>query len=352
MSNTQNTAKQGNRFTLKDASDSGCSRLLSQQGKPVLDPDLNVLASLSSFQHIGPYLGNGIPAGSNGFAVGNLNVELNDFDITAGLCLVNGQEARLKEATTYKTQPNNENVVSLPEGKSKVYLRVFPVEVNAQAGNTEDVEIETAVREKTDWEILVSTNEIDAPDHFLFTEIDTTNNEVLDRRRQALTLAALRDELDRARGSLQELSQRLDTSLLPDGTLRDGVVSKSVLANGAVPIQKLSSTLVFDEPTSLLASEEKVLPILKADAHAFLLVSVRATNATGIPKVDWHLRARLFDIPGPPREHFHEIVLVNKSNDRVTVNCRLTGSTRFDGAIRCDSLSDVTRKGRSLPRHR
>ena len=322
MSNTQNTAKQGNRFTLKDASDSGCNRLLSQQGKPVLDPDLNVLASLSSFQHIGPYLGNGIPAGSNGFAVGNLNVELNDFDITAGLCLVNGQEARLKEATTYKTQPNNENVVSLPEGKSKVYLRVFPVEVNAQAGNIEDVEIETAVREKTDWEILVSTNEINAPDHFLLTEIDTTNNEVLDRRRQALTLAALRDELDRARGSLQELSQRLDTSLLPDGTLRDGVVSKSVLANGAVPIQKLSSTLVFDEPTSLLASEEKVLPILKADAHAFLLVSVRATNATGIPKVDWHLRARLFDIPGPPREHFHEIVLVNKSNDRVTVNCK------------------------------
>ena len=54
MSNTQNTAKQGNRFILKDASDSGYSRLLSQQGKPVLDPDLNVLASLASFQHIGP----------------------------------------------------------------------------------------------------------------------------------------------------------------------------------------------------------------------------------------------------------------------------------------------------------
>jgi hypothetical protein len=322
MSNTQNTAKQGNRFILKDASDSGYSRLLSQQGKPVLDSDLSVLASLASFQHIGPYLGNGVPAGSNGFAVGNLNLELNDFDITAGLCLVNGQEARLKEATTYKTQPNNENVVSLPEGKSKVYLRVFPVEVNAQGGDTEDVGIETAVREKTEWEILVSTNEINAPDHFVLAEIDTTNNEVIDRRRRALTLAALRDELDRARGSMGELGQRLDISQGDDGKLRDGVVSKSVLANGAVPIQKLSSTLVFDESTSLLASEEKVLPILKADAHAFLLVSVRATNATGMPKVDWHLRARLFNISGPPREHFHEIVLVNKSNDRVTVSCK------------------------------
>ena len=255
MSNTQNTAKQGNGFILKDASDSGYSRLLSQQGKPVLDPDLNVLNSLAGFQHIGPYLGNGVPAGSNGFAVGNLNLELNDFDITAGLCLVNGQEARLKEGTTYKTQPNNENVVALPDGKSKVYLRVFALEVNAQAGNAEDVGIETPVREKTDWEILVRTEEINAPDHFLLAEIDTTNNEVLDRRRQTLTLAAIRDELDRARGSRQELSQRLDTSLLPDGKLRDGVVAETVLgdkavsvravADGAVPIKKLSGTLIL-----------------------------------------------------------------------------------------------------------
>jgi hypothetical protein len=320
MSTIQNAAKQGDRFILKDASDSGYSRFLCQQSKPVLDPDLNVLASLASFQHIGPYLGNGVPAGSNGFAVGNLNVELNDFDITAGLCLVNGQEARLKEATTYKTQPNNENVVSLPEGKSKVYLRVFPVEVNAQAGNTEDVGIETAVREKTDWEILVRTEEIDALDHFLLAEIDTTNNEVLDHRRQALTLAALRDELDRARGSLQELSQRLDTSLLPDGKLRDGVVSKSVLANGAVPIQKLSGTLILNKTgVSVPASGQKVLFIREGNDHAFLLVSVVCEEATFFGEVDWHLRAvrRSFT-----NQRFQQIVFVNTQNTEVTVSCK------------------------------
>ncbi len=109
---------------------------------------------------------------------------------------------------------------------------------------------------------MVSAKEINAPDHFLLAEIDTTNNEVIDRRRQTLTLAALRDELDRARGSIGELGQRLDTSLRDDGKLRDGVVVRQVRcgADGAVPIQKLSSTLVFDESTSLLASEEKGPP--------------------------------------------------------------------------------------------
>ena len=330
MSNAQNTAKQGNRFILKDASDSGYSRLLSQQGKPVLDPDLNVLASLGSFQHIGPYLGNGVPAGSNGFAVGNLNVELNDFDITAGLCLVNGQEARLKEGTTYKTQPNNENVVSLPEGKSKVYLRVFPVEVNAQAGNTEDVGIETAVREKTDWEILVRTEEIDALDHFLLAEIDTTNDEVLDHRRQALTLATLRDELDRARGSLQELSQRLDTSLLPDGKLRDGSVAATVLgdeaastravADGAVPIKKLSGTLILNKTgVSVPASGQKVLFVREGNDHAFLLVSVVCEQATLFGAVDWHLRAERQSFTN---RRFQQIVLVNTQNTEATVSCK------------------------------
>jgi hypothetical protein len=254
MSNSQNTAKQGNRVTLKDRRDRGHSRLLFQQGKPELDPDLNMLASL---EHIGPYLGSGVPAGSNGFAIGNLDVEIDDFDISAGLCLVNGQEARLEEGTTYKTQPNNGSVVSLPEGKSKVYLRVFPGAINGQLGNAKDVGIETTVREKTDWEVVIRTEEIDAADHFLLAEIDTTNNEVPDRRRQALTLAATGDELDRARGSLQELSQRLDTSLLPDGELRDGsvaetargdkAVSTRAIADGTVPIKKLSSTLIFYE---------------------------------------------------------------------------------------------------------
>ncbi len=75
MSNTQNTAKQGNRFILKDASDSGYSRLLFQQGKPVLDRELNLLADLAGCQRLAPYLGDGVPAGSDGFAVSNLHVE-------------------------------------------------------------------------------------------------------------------------------------------------------------------------------------------------------------------------------------------------------------------------------------
>ena len=319
---------------LKEALERGYSRLLFQQGKPVLDRDLNLLASLASFHRLVPYLGDGVPAGSNGFAVSNIHDD--DFDIADGVCLVNGQEARLATPTTYKTQPNNGNVGLLPEGKSKVYLQVFLREVDetqdSELGNPGDVGIETSVREKTDWEIVVSKTEINKSDHFILAEIDTTNNEVVDHRRQALTLAALRDELDRARGSLHELGQRLDTSLLADGKLREGAVaepiladtavSKRAIADGAVPIQKLSRALIFNARLSVPASGEVPLTILEAslgaNAHAFLLVSVICEEAF-FGEVDWHLRVvrRSFT-----NQHFQQIVLVNKQNTPATVSCK------------------------------
>ena len=338
---------------LQKALDLGYSRLLFQQGKPVLDRELNLLADLAGPQRLAPYVGDGVPAGNSGFAVSNLNVPANDFTIAAGRCLVDGREVRLAADTTYRTQPHTQNVTPLPAGKSNVYLRVFSVEVNstqdADLGNAGDAGLETSVREKVDWEVMVSVGPINAPDHFLLAEIDTTGSTVTDARRRGLTLAALRDELEHARGTTPELASRLDASLLGDGTLRPtavaepvlatGAVSARTVADGAVPIQKLSSALVFDGQVSVPASPgagqvgQAAVTLLNADTPAFLLVSVhydapRAAVPPPIPSfrsVDWTHRVTAFKPAGAPPtayQHFHQVVIQNASNTAVSVTCR------------------------------
>jgi hypothetical protein len=339
------------KIALQNALDRGYSRLLFQQGKPVLDRELNLLAGLTSLQRLALYLGDGVPVGSNGFAVSNLNVPANDFVIVAGRCLVAGQEVLLAANATYRTQPNPQNVAPLPAGKSNVYLRVFSVEVNAaqdaDLGNAGDVGMETSVREKTDWEVKVSVAPINAPDHFLLASIDTTTNAVVDGRRRALTLAALRDELERARGSTAELDVRLDASLLADGNLRtnavaepnmaDSAVATRAVANGAVSIQKLRSTLVFDGQVSVPASPgpgqvgEVTVTLLSADTSAFLLVSVHydgprpvfPIQQPHVFSIDWKHRVTAVKPPGPsPYTHFHQIVISNGSSEALSATCR------------------------------
>jgi len=52
---------------LKDATKKGYSRVRFQQGKPLLDRELNLLGDLSNPQRIAePYIGSGVPAGSDG----------------------------------------------------------------------------------------------------------------------------------------------------------------------------------------------------------------------------------------------------------------------------------------------
>src|SRR5581483_10195447 len=109
----------------------GYSRVLFQQGLPVLDRELNLAGDLANPQRLAEhYLGNGVPADSaNAFRVSNLDVANNNFTIEAGRCLVGGGEVRLAANTTFKAQPHPPNPAVLPAGASNVYLRVFRSEV-------------------------------------------------------------------------------------------------------------------------------------------------------------------------------------------------------------------------------
>src|SRR4029077_11917278 len=105
----------------------------------------------------------------------------------------------------------------LPVGLSNVYLHVFTREVNGAEDpallNPGDVKFETSVRDKVEWEMLVSVAAINALDHFLLAAINTAPPAVNDVRRLNLALSSVRDEMDAARGSAPALSARLGASL-------------------------------------------------------------------------------------------------------------------------------------------
>lgn len=235
---------------LQDAITKNYSRVRFQQGKPLLDRELNLLGDLASPQRFAQTnFGNGVRGEGNDFLIAALNVAGNDFTITAGNCLVNGFEVTLPANTTYKNQPRKENVANLPGGASNVYLRVFRTETSgaqdATLLNAGDVGSETAIREKVEWEVLVTTQNITGVDHFLLAAINTAGPTVTDRRRRGLNVGAMRDELTSARGSTVQLSTRLDASLGPTGALLPNIVTGGQLADNTVGTTKIADNAVI-----------------------------------------------------------------------------------------------------------
>lgn len=162
---------------LLESLDKGYVGIHIEQGVPILDRDLNLLQDLlaagvrSLFSR---YIGNGLASGEDGFAIQALPAgqDSNDFQITGpGSCLAGGIQARIARPTTYDNQPSH------PEGKhvpklttptaaqpdpriDTVYLDVFLTEVDGTTdpalANNEDVGMQTSVRLKPDWSVLVA----------------------------------------------------------------------------------------------------------------------------------------------------------------------------------------------------
>src|ERR1051326_6500263 len=238
--------------TFQDAINKNYCRVRFQQGKPLLDRELNLLGDIASPQRFaGVNFGNGVRGEGNDFLITGLSVPNNDFTITAGTCLVNGLEAVLGANVSYKNQPNNDNVAALPGGASNVYLRVFRTETagadDALLLNAGDVGSETAIREKVDWEVLVTTQNIDAIDHFLLASINTAGPSVQDRRRKGLNVGSIRDEVTTARGSTPQLALRLNASLTPAGALLPNIVTGNQIADNGVSTQKIADNAVVTQ---------------------------------------------------------------------------------------------------------
>ena len=145
-----------------------------QQGVPLLDRDLNLLHDLinatvrSVFTR---YIGNGIPAGVDGFAIRALAASApQDFVIAAGAaspgtCMVGGIEVAIPANTTYKAQAGvpalTTPTAAQPDPRTDiVYLDVSFTEVDSTVdsdlNNGVDVGIETSVRLKPVWVVVVA----------------------------------------------------------------------------------------------------------------------------------------------------------------------------------------------------
>jgi hypothetical protein len=339
----------------------GYSRVRFQQGKPILDRELNLAVDLASCDRLAQqYIGDGVPAGNQGFQITTLDVPGNNFTISAGRCLVAGGEVVLANPTTYKGQPNTGNVAALPAGVSNVYLRVFPSEITSaqdpDLNNSGDVGVETSVREEANWEVVVSVAAVNAPDHFLLAVIDTGAKTITDQRRVGLTLSAVKDEVAAARGSAATLGARLNTndqavtavqtevttargstaqlgarlsaSLADDGTIKPGTVS----------VQKMASTLVLNAQFSVAAAPaagqttQQPVSLVNADDPGFFLVSVHFDGPRGAGPIqipltqvfDWQYRVMLFKPQGSPvfNQHLYQIVIENPNTFAISVTVK------------------------------
>jgi hypothetical protein len=148
-----------------------------EQGVPLLDRDLNLLADLladSMRSKFARHIGDGLPAGADGFAIEDLPAGQNvqNFKIAAGkngepgVCLVAGMEVTIRAAKNYADQNLPGGQLTTPTQaqpnprRDLVYLDVSVAEVDAAAdhdlANPHDVGMQTSVRLKLDWTVRVA----------------------------------------------------------------------------------------------------------------------------------------------------------------------------------------------------
>jgi hypothetical protein len=140
-----------------------------QQGVPVLDADWNEMEDLRrhDFEDLNTlFIGNGVPIGSDGFRIIELQ-EDNNFMISKGLILVKGKKIiNESDNATYLSQPNAGFVEALetPENDTKyvVYLDTWEREVDSQEDPDlidERIGVESTIRIKREWVVRVIEGE-------------------------------------------------------------------------------------------------------------------------------------------------------------------------------------------------
>ncbi len=146
-----------------------------EQGVPILDRDLNLLHDLlaAGLRNLfARYIGDGVAAGADGFAVQAMPSGQNrqDFRIAAaeggsGFLLVGGVEASIEQSIRYSEQTGlpaltTPGAAQTDPRDDTVYLDVFLTDVDATAdpelGNALDVGMQTAIRLKPAWTVRVA----------------------------------------------------------------------------------------------------------------------------------------------------------------------------------------------------
>jgi hypothetical protein len=153
--------------------------LYFEQGVPILDRDLNLMQDLIATavrSTIARYIGSGLPAGRQGFAIQAIPAD-NDFRILAGdpppgTCLVGGIEVFIDEDVTYSKQPGVPPLSAPTTGEDDprsdtIYLDVSLETVDGARHdrllNAGDVGVQTSVRLRPTWTVRVAEKATEPP---------------------------------------------------------------------------------------------------------------------------------------------------------------------------------------------
>lgn len=142
-----------------------------QQGVPLLDSDWNELEDLRRFELQALarlFVGNGVPAGDDGFRI-SASGDTNNLSIHPGVILVGGMLVINPATTTYQTQAEQAGLSPLTvptvDRNDMVFLDVWHDEIAGAGGPDHDerlvnnlVRVETAVRIRRRWQVRVKEN--------------------------------------------------------------------------------------------------------------------------------------------------------------------------------------------------
>lgn len=205
-----------------------------EQGVPVLDRDLNLLHDLVAAtvrDVVTRYIGNGSPAGEDGFVIQALPAADADqnFGISPGTtgfgrCLVGGIEVTLDRVVQYTAQaagPLNTPTSAQPDPRiDTVYLDVFLVEVDGVTDtdltNAQDVGVQTSVRLKPAWVVRVAEG-ISVPAPAAGHAFATLAEIARPRGTSAITAAMITDRRQRNMtvSDMERRLRRVENALLP-----------------------------------------------------------------------------------------------------------------------------------------
>jgi hypothetical protein len=212
---------------LRRSREQGYVGLHVEQGVPLLDRDLNLLADLVSAttrEILTRHLGSGIAERNESFAVAALPAD-NDLRVLAppggGACLVAGIEVTIDAPTTYCAQGDVPALTTAAgaDREDVVYLDVWVEEVDAardaRLANDDDVAMQTSVRLRPAWRVRVAEGTSRTPiahaghAHCALAvlrrpagESEIRDEMIVDLRRTGLHLADLVERIERIEGVL------------------------------------------------------------------------------------------------------------------------------------------------------
>lgn len=252
---------------LQENQQKGYVGLYVEQGVPVLDRDLNLLQDLITATVRGVmqrYLGDGVAAAQPGFQITAIPAN-NDFQIGAGTALVAGLEVSAGAPLNYRDQTGVPNLrtpnASQPDPREDiVYLDAWLEEVDGTADadllNSDDVGMQTSVRQRPAWQVLVAENgspPAPAPGHVHLDLARLTrprgqaqiDDAVITDLRQPLdNLAGLAARLDLIERLLirPSFTTVVENQIQPDFSVTGGSVTLNGVNFGLQPVQVLFGT--------------------------------------------------------------------------------------------------------------